>query len=459
MHKVTVNGKILSAEDGTILSELLMQSDENTEHLCGGNGICRKCLVTVDGEQVLSCRYVIKTDITVTTENHDVTTVKSIHRTQDGKLCFALDIGTTTLALALVDTHSKNIIKIATSTNPQRIFGADIISRTDYCRRHSVEKLRLVLIRKINSMLASFSTSNADTIYVSGNTTMLHIFFGEDCSSMGVAPYTPVFLNGRKEKASDYGINGVKNIESLPCISAFAGADTLAGLICADMPEINSYNMLVDLGTNAEIALFSQDDILCTSAAAGPCFEGACISCGMSATDGAICSVSQDGIKTIGNTAPKGICGTGLIDVIAHLLTTKQLDETGFLSGGTYEIAPDVSLTQEDIRQYQLAKAAIYSAIITLLKAKDLSFDNIEKVYISGGFADKINIENAIKTGILPRQFLNRCIAVSNSCLHGTVKYACENTDLSVYTEKAEYLDLADNETFSDLFISSMMFP
>ncbi len=460
MNKVTINGKTEYAENGTLLSDILIKSDKCVEHPCGGKGICKKCVVTVNGKEELSCRYRINSDIAVIIpEKSDI--LSETGADESGKLteslCFALDIGTTTLALALVSLDENKIIKVITRTNPQRTFGADVMTRIEYCRKNGVESLNTPLISEINQMISDMSDDIIEKLYVSGNATMLHIFFGIDCSSMGVAPYTPVFLESKTEKAEKLGIIGVETVESLPSIAAFVGADIVAGLNFVGMPENGKHNLLIDLGTNAEIVLFSEKSALCTAAAAGPCFEGANISCGMSATDGAVCSYSANGIKTISDAPAKGICGTGLVDIIAYLLDKEIVDETGYMEDD-FEVADGVYLNQADIRQYQLAKSAVYSAILTLMQMKNISFDDIEKMYISGGFSAKINIENAVKTGLLPKELAQKCIAINNSSLLGTVKYACEKNDLAIYIDNSTYVDLSANPTFSDLFIENMMF-
>ncbi|MBR6557847.1 MAG: DUF4445 domain-containing protein [Clostridia bacterium] len=461
MYKVTVNGEVLTADDGMLLSDLLIKSDKNVEHPCGGNGTCRKCIVTVNGKEELSCRYIIKSDITVLSPDSE----KIISETgaeETGKttenLCYVLDIGTTTLALALVSLDDKKIIKVITRTNPQRKFGADVMTRIDYCRKNGACELQKTIISEINSMISEFDLQKSVKLYVSGNTTMLHLLFGIDCSSIGVAPYTPTFLESKSENGYGLGINGIDTAESLPSISAFVGADIVAGLSYIGIPKSGKYNLLVDLGTNAEICLFSEHSALCTAAAAGPCFEGANISCGMSATDGAIYSYSKNEIRTVGDSPARGVCGTGLVDIIAELVCGEVIDETGFMECGAFEITDEVSINQIDIRQYQLAKSAVYSAIVTLLQIEGISFDDVEKMYISGGFSAKINIENAVKTGLLPRELAHKCIAVNNSSLLGTVKYACEKNDLTVYTGNTSYIDLSQNPVFSELFIDSMMF-
>ncbi|MBQ8209113.1 MAG: DUF4445 domain-containing protein [Clostridia bacterium] len=461
MHKVIINGVPQFVADGTLLSEALIKSGNGIDHPCGGKGICRKCLVSVNGKEELSCRYKIKSDIVVSlSENSEILSVTGAIETGviTEKLCFALDIGTTTLALALVSLDENKIIKVLTRTNPQRAYGADVMTRIDYCRKNGADALNKAVIAEINSMISAFGLHKIEKLCVSGNATMLHLFFGIDCSSMGVAPYTPVFLEGRIANAKELGLAGVEYVEALPSISAFVGADIVAGMNYIGMPANGRYNLLIDLGTNAEIVLFDEKSALCTAAAAGPCFEGANVSCGMSATDGAVCSYTESGIKTVGDLPAKGICGTGLVDIIAELLFDEIIDETGFMECEQFDIADGVYLNQADIRQYQLAKSAVYSAIITLLEIRNISFDDIEKMYISGGFSAKIKIGNAVKTGLLPKELASKCVPINNSSLLGTFEYACSRNDLSVYTDNADYVDLSGNSAFADLFIENMMF-
>ncbi len=462
MHKVRLNNRIIEVPDGAILSDVLFKSGENLPHLCGGKGTCKKCLVFVNGKEKLSCQYQIKSDIDVVLpENYDIfseTGVKASGEITEN-CCFCLDIGTTTLALALVSLDKKEIIKVKTATNPQRAFGGDVLTRIEYCNKNGVFELQSCLIKEINEMIDEFDVKSTKAMYVSGNTTMLHIFWGVDPSSIGVAPYTPVFLDSKELSANEIGIKNIKKVISLPCISAFVGADLVAGANYADLPQENNYNLLVDLGTNAEIILYNKNKLFCTSAAAGPCFEGANITCGMSATDGAIYSYTKDGkFKTIGDKTPKGICGTGLIDIIAVLLEKGIIDETGYMDCEEYSIANNIKLTQKDIRQFQLAKSAVYSGISAILSETATSFKAIENLFISGGFSAKINIENAVKAGLLPKELKDNVVVLNNSSLLGTVKYACEQNDLSVYLKNAEYIDLSMNENFSDLFINNMEF-
>lgn len=459
MKKIKIDSEIIFAETGELLSDILIRKGKAHEHPCGGKGTCGKCAVYVDGKKELSCQYKIKSDIEVVIpKKSEILSVTGAEESGNvtKNMCFVLDIGTTTLALALVSLDEKEIIKVTTRTNPQRIFGADVMTRIDYCSKNGVNELQNILLDEINKMIDVFDISEVSKMYVSGNTTMLHIFFGVDPSPMGTAPYSPVFLESKQAKTDK--IKRVKEIISLPSFSAFVGADLVAGINYTEMPSEGKYNLLIDLGTNAEIILYSEERIFCSSAAAGPCFEGANISCGMSAVDGAISAYGKGKIETIGNAPAKGICGTGLIDLIAELISDGTIDETGFMESEEFEVAENISLTQGDIRQYQLAKSAIYSAVLTLLNKGKITFEQIERAYISGGFSAKINISNAVRTGLIPKEVKDKCVPINNSSLLGTVKYATEQNDLSVFTEKAEYIDLSSDKYFSDLFIENMMF-
>ncbi len=458
MYKVCYNGKVLFAEGGEKLSAVLMRCGIAVEHPCGGRGVCGKCKVIVNGREELSCRYEINSDITVEPVNTAVSAQENFEKTLDGKYCLVLDIGTTTLALALVSLKNKKIIRTVNSLNPQRAFGADVISRIDYSTKNSTENLQKVLIDEINNMIARINSCKVEKLYISGNTTMLHILFGEDCSSLGVAPYTPAFLEGRCADAASLGIVGVGLVESLPCVSAFVGADIVAGMNLVGMPSDGKYSLLVDLGTNAEIVLMNKNGSVSTSAAAGPCFEGACISCGMGAVSGAICAYSGGKATTVGGAEAVGICGTGLIDAVAYLLEKGIMDRSGYMPCERFELAEGVYISQEDIRQYQLAKSAVYSAIMSLVKCCTITPDDVETVYISGGFSSAINVDSAVATGLLPCEFADRCVSLGNSSLLGTVKYATDKNDLKTLAEKTKYIDLSADVFFSDLFVENMMF-
>lgn len=461
MARVRIDSAVYEASPGERLSDLLIRIGKAIPMPCGGRGTCGKCRVRVNGNETPACEYRVEEDIEVRLPERETIVSETgaacaEKETKAGAL--ALDLGTTTLALALVSPENGSIIKVTTRPNPQRAYGADVMSRIRYCMEHGPAQLQRAALGAVREMLRELEAPAGLPLYVSGNTTMLHLFFGADPSPMGAAPYTPVFLDLRKAAGETLGLPEIKEAVSLPGAAAFVGADLTAGLNYVGLPPAGRYRLLIDLGTNAEIVLFSGDAALCTAAAAGPCFEGANISCGMSASPGAICAFGAEGFRTVGDKPPVGVCGTGLIDAIAALLKDGAIDESGYMEGETYELAPGVFLTQGDVRQYQLAKSAVCSAVQALVKKTGIGWDQIDSACIAGGFSAKINVENAVYTGLLPTELQEKCVAVNNSSLLGTVKFICERNDLYAYLTDMRYVDLSADPDFSALFIENMTF-
>ncbi len=463
MCTVRIGTEIYNCPEGTLLSELLTSLGTVHFHPCGGRGICKKCTVTVNGQPQLSCRYIINEDITVETspqENIVSEHGEEIKECEGENSCLVLDLGTTTLTLALVEEKTGSVKGLLTRPNRQGALGADVLSRTAASKKHGAGLLQSILVKQLNEMTEKLGITAPIKLYAAGNTIMLHTLFGEDCSTLGTAPYTPVFLEARICDGADVGLSHISKVYSLPCISAFAGADVTAGLNALPPPEKGKYSILADLGTNAEIALFSTEEIIVTSAAAGPCFEGVGIECGMSASRGAIYSYeSASRLQCVEGAPPEGICSTGLIDVIAVLVRNSIIDSDGFMECPRFRISDKVYITREDVRQFQNAKSAVISGIMTLIRNSGLSYDDIDKLYISGGFAAKMNTDNAVTAGIIPKELKNRCVPLKNTCLSGTIRFIREKSDLSALVSRARYSDLSEDKTFSELFIKNMSFP
>lgn len=462
MHKVILNDKIIYAKDEELLSDVLKREGILHEHPCGGKGNCKKCSLNVNGKAELSCQYKITSDILITLPKSNNVQEALKTSPHNNAYALALDLGTTMLALALISSDG-NVIAIKTAQNPQRAFGADVISLIEYCATKSYIPPHEAIINKLNSMVKELMVDSPLPLFVAGNTVMLHLLLGEDPSSIGVAPYTPKFLDERNIDSLKIGLLNISSVHTLPCISSFVGADIVAGLSTLKAPKKGKYNILIDLGTNAEIALFSNERITCTSAAAGPAFEGANISSGMSALDGALYSFYLDeyGNKSLQTVADKeciGICGTGLIDVVANLIRNELIDSTGYLDNGAFNITDKISITQDDVRSLMLAKSAICSALTTLMKIESVTPDMIDSLFISGGFSTKINVQNAVCIGLIPSVLANKCVPIGNSSLSGAVNYAVHRPDLIELTKKARYVDLAGNDEFSSLFIKNLSF-
>jgi len=479
---------------GEKLLDVLNRRGYDVNAVCGGNGSCFKCKVKVlypyiepsdrelsalDPAEIesmirLACDIKLREDTSVeilSNGNMEVMKTSSVPGaagSAGGKVRAVVDIGTTTVVAALVDEGAA-VIAAAGEKNKQAAYGADVIARVKYVANGGLGELQKSVSVQIGRMLKELinndNTVNPEDITVCGNTAMLHMFFGRDCSGLGFFPYTADFLAGQTANGADLNLGLDVPVRSLPCIASFAGADLTAGIV-SEYQDTEKYTLLIDLGTNAEVALFNNQRILASSAAAGPAFEGASIKQGMGATPGAVCSFElvngNARVKTIGNALPAGICGSGLIDIVAELLKNNLIDDTGFLlAGKEFEVCEGISLYAEDIRELQLAKAAIAAAIDILILTAGLEPEDISRVLISGGFGSFINPENAALIGLFPAELRKKTAAVGNSSLAGGILCAAR-PDKMALAEKiaasAEYVDLANSAEFAERYIEHMMF-
>lgn len=314
---------------------------------------------------------------------------------------------------------------------------------------------------------------------------MGHLLMGYSCETLGVYPFTPVdigtitssFEEMFEEQIVSDGEDGIRLLAKvilLPGISAFVGADISSGMLVCDFDKLEKPCLLIDLGTNGEMALGNKERILVTSTAAGPAFEGGNISCGMGSVPGAICNVSIDGkniqLKTIGDKAPIGLCGTGVIETVCELVKEELVDETGMLEEDYfeegYELAktPDgepIVFTQKDVREIQLAKSAVRAGIETLMKRYGVSYGDIDKVFLAGGFGYKIDLEKTIGIGMLPEEFREKTTAIGNSSLGGTIIYLTEegaNERLDKIVALSSEVELSSDKDFNNFYTEYMFF-
>ncbi|ADQ07942.1 ferredoxin [Caldicellulosiruptor hydrothermalis 108] len=402
----------------------------------------------------------------------------------------AVDIGTTTVVCYLVDLAEGKVVDFYSFVNPQKKFGADVISRIDFAREkeEGVFILQNEIIKELNTaiqILADKNSISKDDIYrmvFVGNPTMLHLLLGVDPQTIAVSPFVPVFTESICAKPNDLGleINPAGTIEILNSISAYVGADIVAGILSTQMHKSSKVSLLLDLGTNGEMVLGNSNFMLACSTAAGPAFEGVNISCGMGAVEGAIDSVKIENGKvhftTIGAKQPVGICGSGVVDAIAYMLKEGIIDETGRFcdKNDAYKsymkevngqqaffITDSVYITQKDIREIQLAKAAISAGIKTMIEHAKITEDDIENIYLAGGFGNYINPWSAIEIGIIPKKLQNKIIPVGNSAGAGAVlvllnrKIALEAQEIG---RKVKYIELSNSQDFNQFFVESMMF-
>jgi uncharacterized 2Fe-2S/4Fe-4S cluster protein (DUF4445 family) len=418
-----------------------------------------------------------------------------------GKFGLGLDLGTTTVQAQLVNLDSGEILDETSVLNSQRSFGADVMSRIGAARDGKTGELFTAIHDQTESILRQFINKwdipKIEQCNVSGNTTMLHLFCGADPCAMGEAPYTPVFLEERYFSGKELNLSA-ERILLLPGISAFAGADMVSGLAFSSVINKNETSLFVDIGTNGEIAVWKKNGkrLFCCSTAAGPCFEGAGISCGMGAQSGAINRISlkkdeaanwfsyslsacpNSGREalyytTVENEKARGICGPGLIDAVAVMKRLGVIDETGAFTDSyaqtDFPAAASVYISQADVRRFQLAKAAIFSGITVLCKTAGVNFAgldtahinaaHIDTAYIAGGLGFYIDLENAAYTGLLPREIISKAAICGNTSLKGAVQSLTDPSFLPRCREIiacSAVVDLALDREFSQLFTDNM---
>ena len=413
----------------------------------------------------------------------------------------AVDIGTTTLVFYLLDLESGRQLAVDSAYNPQKKFGADVITRVQHTQGNpeGINELRDTLVKALNRGLVDTAAkvgSGTDDIYrltLAGNTIMLHTLLGKDCEKIARSPFVPLFseqLSFRPEALS-LKLNPGGEVELLPSISGYVGADITADMLATGVGDSPEYQLLIDIGTNGEIALGRNDKIYACSVAAGPSFEGGNISSGMAALPGAVDSfkVFDDDLEytTIKKEKPRGICGSGLLDLIGGLLEIGIITETGALqqpgsmpefwqkryqeleevkalklfSEGESQGEREIYLTQKDIRQFQLAKGAIRAGIEILQQEADISKEEIKDVYLVGGFANYLAPEMACRIGMVPEVLSDRIQQAGNGAGAGARmmllnrKLAEKARELK---EKTSYLELSSNMKFQEEFTSQMSF-
>lgn len=387
-----------------------------------------------------------------------------------GKSVICIDIGTTTLAFSMIKKNGQDVEY--TAMNMQRRFGADVISRIEAANRGRGSELReIIIFQIINGVktLIEKCAEEPEIIVISGNTVMTHLLMGYPCNSLGEYPFKPYSADTVVTSFDKLTNNKMLDIPVtvIGGISAFVGGDIVSGLYMCDFDLSDNINLFIDLGTNGEMAVGGKDKIFVTSTAAGPAFEGGKISCGTGSIDGAICSVDikSKTIKTINDKEACGICGTGIIETVAGLWENGLIDETGLLNkkyfDKGYPVTDNIMFTQQDIREIQTAKSAIRSGIEMLIKKIGKNYNQIEKVYLAGGFGYRLTPEKACSIGLIPKELLGKIEAVGNSSLGGAVKYAYsadgEKRVKNIQSISEEF-SLAQDEYFNELYLKYMYF-
>ena len=416
-------------------------------------------------------------------------------RKEAGRRCLAaFDIGTTTIAGYLLDGADGRTLAVESRMNPQAQYGADVIMRANYALEHGTEALSMCVRKAVNEMLGSLAEDagirreDVFQVCVVGNTCMHHLFLGISPASLVHAPYTPAVSERLVLNAGDYGLAVQERAEliMLSDIAGYVGADTCGCLLAIRQDQQEEISLMIDIGTNGEIVLGNSKRRIACSTAAGPAFEGAKIACGMRGAEGAIEHAHlEEGrlvCKVIGDGKPTGICGSGLIDIIAGLLEAGVIDETGRLMEGPRVVQIDdntktayllagpsesgngkpVYLSQKDIREVQLAKGAIAAGIALLAEQMGITLEQIEQVYIAGAFGNYMDPAGACRIGMLPGILKDRIIPVGNAAGEGAKLALLNNEELERAERLArhtEFLELAALPEFQDEFVDQLEFP
>lgn len=392
-----------------------------------------------------------------------------------GGLGLAVDIGTTTVAADLIDMSDGRKVASGADVNAQRLRGEDVLARIQYAEDGGTAELRSLVLGSLNGIVDGWGVppGGIRSVCVAGNTAMTHLFLGVDPSPIRLPPYEPV-VREAEVRGSESGLHVAPDARVLcmPCVASYVGGDIASGIVRSGMDLDPETSLFIDVGTNGEVAVGSSEMIAVCSSSAGPAFEGGRMACGMLARPGAIDGVRvADGeirCTVIGGGEPKGICGSGIVDLVAQLFLAGMLDRAGNLTaasgaeGGVLRVAGDVAVTQEEIRDVISTKAAVFSASRTLLRDLGLGFGDIARVYIAGGFGGSVDLDSAVALGLLPDVDRSKYRYLGNASLAGAgdaLLSAGFRERVSAAFSRMTYVDLSGDPAFSDEYMSARFLP
>lgn len=460
-----------SISDWTRFKDALMLADPDTEWM-----------LRPDAAVIAKLTGIIKRNNGVV---HVVYTGEHIIKISNGDIPFctaAFDIGTTTVAGYLLDGSSGGLLATCSRLNPQKQFGADVISRSGYALEHGGEELRSCIQKALDEMIGEmteqtrYSKKDVFAVSVVGNTCMHHLYLGLDVDSLVHAPYNPAVREEMIVPASycslDIAERGI--VLLLPNIAGFVGADTIGCLVATDLAEQKEWTLLIDIGTNGEMVLGKNHRLAACSTAAGPAFEGVGISMGMRGANGAISKAkyTENGwdLSVIGEEKAVGICGSGLLDIAAEMLRNDLMDENGQMEEQVTVLVPEeesglegraVVITQKDIRELQMAKAAIRAGIELLAAHMGIKVGDIKKVWLAGAFGSFMDHRSACRIGMIPPVLEDRIIPVGNAAGLGA-QLVLRNRERWKKAEEfsltSEFLELAVLPDFQDTFVDALEF-
>lgn len=489
-----VNGKQIQAECGEKLSAYL-----HIDAPCGGKGKCGKCKVVAKGalssisdaergfltEQEIAqgvrmaCMAQVLGDVEVFTRSQESLQIATggdgavrVGNSTVKKYGLSVDIGTTTVVVGLYSATGVLLGKTG-ALNPQTAWGADVISRIEGVLSGQGKALQTAILSTIERLAEGLceeygvALAEVDSAVFTGNTAMLYLLTNTPVDGLARMPFALDRPFGETVLAKDLGLKGFApdmEIYLPSCISPFIGADTTCALLSSLMLEKEGTVFLADVGTNGEMVLLFDGKLYVCSTAAGPAFEGAGLTFGMRGEVGAIDHVRVENEKlrfqVIGNGVAKGICGSGVVDLIAALLQTEQLDETGYMEGDI-SLADGVTFTRKDVRAVQLAKGAIYAGICTLLKTVGIPVEQLDTFLLAGGFGGYLDLENAGKIRLLPSAVISKTQVIGNAAYNGAAILLFDK-DSRARGEKLvtniTVVDLSKNPIFLEEYTDGMTF-
>ena len=479
------HGASLTVADGTPLSEALFS--HGVEFPCGGAGRCGRCrcrdavgvtpILDIDrdvlGDTVkegwrLACRHHAHGEVTLEVGQWQAQVLGDERKLAGGGTGFgiAVDIGTTTLVAQLVDLAAGTVVAVESGLNPQGRHGADVMSRVQFaCAGDGLAVLQSLIRSEIGGMCARLMAqatagTRVDQVVLVGNTAMHHLFGGLDPKALAFLPFHPAEMGMLRYDASDLGWNlpGAR-VRFLPVLGGFVGSDILAGILATGLHEADADEALVDLGTNGEIVVGCRDGLRVAATAAGPAFEGACISIGMRAATGAITAITRQGegiaCRIAGGGLARGICGSGLVDAAVMAREFGALDHRGRLKDQRWALVDGLAIIGADIRQLQLAKGAVLAGIDMLTDPTK----GIRRLHLAGAFGNYINRDNAVRVGLLPGP-VERIEAVGNTALAGAKLALLRPDDDFAWLQRlCRHVALHEDSSFEERYADAMAFP
>lgn len=504
--------KLTTTREASVL-ELLREQNIYVPAICAGRGACGKCrMQLLEGELApseadrrmftqeqlgqgwrLACTAYPKGSLRIRIGDsleEQMEILGDMQATADrtkiaaaAKTMLAVDIGTTTIAMNLADLTTGEVLDSFLTINRQRKFGADVISRIQASNEGNKAALQRSIcedLKQGTEQLTQHGKIVPEKLMVAGNTTMIHLLMAYPCDTLGVYPFTPYQIGEiRTTIGKLFACCGCREslkqvpVMILPGITTFVGADIVSDLVACQMASTEKVSMLIDLGTNGEMALGNKDRILVTSTAAGPAFEGGNITCGTGSVPGAICSVTiADGkaqVQTIQDRPPIGICGTGAIEALCELRRADLVDETGLLDEDCDEDGfllaqgangDRICFNQKDIRELQLAKAAVRAGLETLLLRYGITVAQVDRVCIAGGFGYHVDVAKAIGIGLLPEEFASKIEVIGNGSLRGAMLcgFGDREAQLQQIVGLSTEIALSADHDFNELYMEHMCF-